>query len=102
MDPDRLLRLHRPRLRPGDADVLRPRAALGERDDSHQSSVSSRPIVVFRRAFDAVLTVVLAPRCAACDALLDAPSRGPVCAGCWASILPLTPPLCQRSADPLP
>ena len=31
VDPARLLRLHRPRLRAGDARVLRPRAALGER-----------------------------------------------------------------------
>ena len=28
--------------------------------------------------------------------------RGPVCAACWQSILPLTPPLCDRCGDPLP
>jgi ComF family protein len=53
-------------------------------------------------AADAVLSVVLAPSCAACGSLLDHPTRGPVCAGCWSSILPLTPPLCDRCGDPLP
>jgi ComF family protein len=51
---------------------------------------------------DAVLTVVLSPSCAACDEPLDRPTQGPVCASCWRSILPLTPPLCDRCGDPLP
>ena len=55
-----------------------------------------------RRAADAVLSVVLAPACAACGALLEHPTRGPVCPACWRSILPLTPPLCERCGDPLP
>jgi ComF family protein len=49
-----------------------------------------------------VLAVVLAPACAACGALLDHPTAGPVCGPCWQSILPLTPPLCDRCGDPLP
>lgn len=53
-------------------------------------------------ALDAVLSVVLAPGCAACGELLAQPTRGPVCAACWRSILPLTPPLCHRCGDPLP
>jgi ComF family protein len=53
------------------------------------------------RIVDAVMSVVLAPSCAACDELLDQPSRGPVCDRCWRSILPLTPPLCDRCGDPL-
>ena len=53
-------------------------------------------------AADAVLVLLLAPGCAACDELLDHPTRGPVCAPCWQSILPLTPPLCDRCGDPLP
>ena len=55
-----------------------------------------------RTAVDAVLSVVLAPSCAACDELLDHPTRGAVCERCWQSILPLTPPLCDRCGDPLP
>ncbi|MGB7217696.1 MAG: ComF family protein [Vicinamibacterales bacterium] len=51
---------------------------------------------------DGLLAVLLAPVCAACGAILDRPTRGPVCAGCWASILPLTPPLCDRCGDVLP
>jgi ComF family protein len=51
---------------------------------------------------DALLTVLLAPRCAACNEPLERPTRGPVCSRCWSSILPLTPPLCDRCGDPLP
>jgi len=54
-----------------------------------------------RLVVDALMSVVLAPACAACDALLDRPTRGPVCDACWHSILPLTPPLCDRCGDPL-
>jgi ComF family protein len=43
----------------------------------------------------------MAPACAACGALLDRPSRGAVCDTCWASILPITPPFCDRCGDPL-
>jgi len=58
--------------------------------------------MALRTAVDAVLSVVLAPSCAACDELLDRPTRGPVCDQCWDSIRPLTPPLCDRCGDPLP
>ena len=51
---------------------------------------------------DAVLSVVFAPACAACDEPLLHPTLGPVCDPCWRSILPLTPPLCDRCGDPLP
>jgi ComF family protein len=50
---------------------------------------------------DALLVVLLAPRCASCHNALDHPTRGPVCSACWNSILPLTPPLCDRCGDPL-
>ena len=53
-------------------------------------------------ALDALLSILLAPGCAACDAPLERPTQGPVCEGCWRSILPLTPPLCDRCGDPLP
>jgi ComF family protein len=55
-----------------------------------------------RLGLEAVLSVALAPSCAACHELLSHPTRGPVCARCWESILPLTPPLCDRCGDPLP
>jgi ComF family protein len=46
--------------------------------------------------------VLLAPACAACEASLEHPTRGPVCERCWRSIVPLTAPLCDRCGDPLP
>jgi ComF family protein len=51
---------------------------------------------------DAILSVLLAPSCAACGKLLDHPTHGPVCEACWRSILPITAPLCDRCGDPLP
>lgn len=51
---------------------------------------------------DALLAVALAPRCAACDRVLDRPSAGPVCTECWATVLVPTPPLCRTCGDPLP
>jgi ComF family protein len=51
---------------------------------------------------DGLVAVWLAPRCAACDAPLAAPTRGPVCAACWADVRPFTPPFCRRCGDPLP
>ena len=51
---------------------------------------------------DAVLSVVIAPACAACGEPLDHPTRGPVCESCWQSIHPLTPPICDGCGDPLP
>lgn len=56
----------------------------------------------FREAADSILSVVLAPACAACHEPLDHPTQGPVCARCWRAVLPLTPPLCDRCGDPLP
>jgi len=55
-----------------------------------------------RSLADALLAVLLSPRCAACGNALDRPTLGPVCTKCWLSILPLTPPLCDRCGDPLP
>ena len=37
-----------------------------------------------------------------CQALLDAPTRGPVCPACWQTVPRLTPPVCDRCGDPLP
>jgi ComF family protein len=50
---------------------------------------------------DAVVSVVLAPACAACAQVLEKPTQGPVCETCWQSIRALTPPLCDRCGDPL-
>lgn len=56
----------------------------------------------FSRVADSLLSVLLAPACAACDTPLSHPSSGPVCSDCWNRIRPFTPPLCGRCGDPLP
>jgi ComF family protein len=57
---------------------------------------------VARQAGDALLALVLAPRCACCDSPLEAPSTGPVCPACWSAIRFITPPVCDSCGDPLP
>ena len=54
-----------------------------------------------RGAADACLSVLLAPPCAVCQQLLEHPSRGCVCPACWATVIRLAPPLCDRCGDPL-
>lgn len=54
-----------------------------------------------RLLLDAALALLLAPACAACGAPLDHPSRGPVCARCWAAVVPIEPPVCDGCGDPL-
>ncbi len=53
------------------------------------------------RLADGVLSVVLAPPCAACGTPLSQPTRGPVCQECWNSIARFAPPLCNQCGDPL-
>ncbi len=55
-----------------------------------------------RTCADALLAVLLAPACAACEAPIDAPTRGAVCPGCWSRIVPIAPPACATCAEPLP
>jgi ComF family protein len=71
----------------GEAETLRPGLTIAD---------------LGLRIADAIVAVVLSPACAACEEPLEHPTQGPVCAGCWRSILPLTPPLCDRCGDPLP
>ena len=55
-----------------------------------------------RQGVDALLAVLLAPGCAVCGAVLDAPTRGPVCAACWRAVPRITPPVCDRCGAPMP
>jgi ComF family protein len=50
---------------------------------------------------DHLSAVFLAPACLACGSLLDRPLDGPVCAACWRSVAPLSPPLCDVCGDVL-
>ncbi|HEY3383232.1 MAG TPA: ComF family protein [Vicinamibacterales bacterium] len=73
-------------------------------------AVLRSPLSLLRSAFsvlrstcvEPVLGILLAPRCLACDVPLDTPSAGPVCAACWQSVHPLTPPLCDACGDAVP
>jgi ComF family protein len=49
----------------------------------------NRPLIY---TVDALMAVVLAPRCAACTIPLEFPTRGPVCDACWADVACLPPP----------
>lgn len=49
---------------------------------------------------DALVAVLLAPTCAACDAPLETPTRGCVCARCWRSITPFRLPVCDSCGEP--
>ena len=51
---------------------------------------------------DAIMALVLAPCCAACEVPLDRPTLGCVCPACWDSIHPLSEPLCETCGDVLP
>jgi ComF family protein len=51
---------------------------------------------------DALLAVLLAPRCLACERPLDAPLAGPMCPACWAAVPPLPGPFCGCCSEPLP
>ena len=58
------------------------------------------PRTDLRKIIDPLLSVLLAPVCAACDHPLDRPTHGPVCDACWQAINPFTPPLCDVCGDP--
>jgi ComF family protein len=50
-------------------------------------------------AVDALVAVVLAPRCAACATPLEQPTRGPVCHVCWSSIDLMRPAPSRLAGD---
>ena len=56
-------------------------------------TADAAPYARLRHLADALTAVVFAPHCAACEAVLDTPTAGPVCAACWARVLPLPPHL---------
>jgi predicted amidophosphoribosyltransferase len=67
-----------------------------------QGHPGQRIAEIARAATDAALSILLAPACAACQRLLDQPSRGCVCEACWSSVSLITPPVCDQCGDPLP
>ncbi len=59
-------------------------------------------LLLLGAAANAVVRLLLAPVCAACERLLDRPLDSPVCPGCWLAVPALTPPWCERCGDALP
>ena len=55
-----------------------------------------------RYGLDALLSVTLSPRCAACACALDSPLAGPVCRRCWDQVRIIAGPLCRTCGDSLP
>ena len=60
------------------------------------------PQSLITSAANCLVAALLAPGCAVCSAVLDQPTRGCVCERCWRSVLPITPPICDRCGGPLP
>jgi ComF family protein len=56
---------------------------------------------VIREGINGLMSVVLAPRCAACARPLENPLASPVCDRCWNGIRTLRPPVCGVCCDPL-
>lgn len=54
------------------------------------------------RLLDGLVAALLAPTCALCDELLDAPLGGAVCDACWTRIARFSPPVCVHCGDALP
>lgn len=67
-----------------------------------RAAVSALGGAAARRLADALVAVALAPCCACCGRVLDTPTRGAVCAACWAAVPALSPPLCRTCGDSLP
>lgn len=57
---------------------------------------------MIRALVDGALAVLLAPACAICQAVLERPLDGAVCAGCWSRLAVFSPPVCCRCGDALP
>src|SRR6478735_11654136 len=49
-----------------------------------------------RGLLDALLAVLLAPSCGACNEPLLYPTRGCVCPDCWNGVIRIAPPLCTH------
>ena len=56
---------------------------------------------MFGQLADALTSVILAPCCACCAQPLERPTRGAVCATCWAAVPQPVRPLCQTCGDAL-
>ena len=63
--------------------------------------ITGAAITALRPLADGVISILLAPACAACRRPLATPCLGIVCADCWDAIRPIAPPFCPVCGDPL-
>jgi ComF family protein len=56
---------------------------------------------LFRAGADGLLSVAIAPCCAACGDRLESALGSAVCPRCWTSVRRLSPPFCDRCGEPL-
>jgi ComF family protein len=63
--------------------------------------ITGAAFTIIRPVVDGVLSILLAPVCAACRRPLTTPSLGIVCSDCWAAIRPIPPPFCPVCGEPL-
>ena len=63
--------------------------------------ITGAAITALRPLADGVISILLAPACAACRRPLATPCLGIVCADCWDAIRPIAPPFCAVCGDPL-
>ena len=61
----------------------------------------ARLVAAARSAVDAALDLLLPPTCVACERLLSAPADALVCRLCWARVVPLPAPRCDRCGHPV-
>lgn len=59
---------------------------MGSRGEDSGSRVGAGFSLSAASAANAAMALIMAPACAACASVLEAPLSGPVCAGCWASV----------------
>jgi ComF family protein len=84
-----------------------PRNELFNLCDQNRHTAISIPAIptpqsLLVSATNALLSVLLAPRCAACKEPIADVLAGPICQACWAAIHRITPPICDSCGDPLP
>ena len=68
---------------------------------SASSPFTKAALTALRPLADGLLSILLAPLCAACKRPLATPCLGIVCDDCWKAVRPIPPPFCTVCGDPL-
>ncbi len=67
-----------------------------------RGGVQVASLASLRSLANGLISVVVSPECVVCRTPLDDALSGPVCRGCWHSIVEFVPPLCRHCGEPLP